>query len=234
MMAGAYARRNQRHLAAEIGRQPTSGELYIAHFLGAQDAVRLILVRDTQQHLSAPDLFPRAASANRAIFYRDGKARSVGEVYDILIARQDRVRRAAPAEVASTGGTVVGNWEATMPTIYARSEIYSLFGSFPFPANRRSREATPATETATIGNGGEAGLSTGWEAEIGDPAMQPVKTRKVKTAPLLAKPIKVKMATTNAIAGLRGSVGAWPDGAAGVDGEAAPAPRLKTIRVSSN
>ncbi len=134
MMAGAYARRNQRHLAAEIGRQPTSGELYIAHFLGAQDAVRLILVRDTQQHLSAPDLFPRAAAANKSIFYRDGKARSVGEVYDLLITRHDRARRALPAEVASTGGTVVGNWEATMPTIYSKSELFPLFG------NSRSRE----------------------------------------------------------------------------------------------
>lgn len=232
MMAGAYARRNQRHLSAEIGRKPTSGELYIAHFLGAQDAVRLILVRDTQQHLSAPDLFPRAAAANRSIFYRDGEARSVGEVYDLLITRHDRARRAQPVVAASTGGTVVGNWEATAPTIYSKSELFPLFGNFSFPASRRDGGNQPEVETASITP--ESMAKIGWDAEIGE-AETPVVTapKKAKTAPVPAKPVKARTASTNSVAGLRGSVGESTVAAFAPSGEGS-APLPKTIKVSSN
>ena len=34
MMAGAFTRNNADQLQAAIGRPPTEGELYIAHFLG--------------------------------------------------------------------------------------------------------------------------------------------------------------------------------------------------------
>ncbi len=235
MMAGAYARRNQRHLSAEIGRKPTSGELYIAHFLGAQDAVRLIIVRDTQQHLSAPDLFPRAAAANRSIFYRDGEARSVGEVYDLLITRHDRARRSQPAVVASTGGTVVGNWEATAPTIYSKSELFPLFGNFSFPASRRDGGAQPEVETASITP--ESMAEIGWDADIGEAEMPVVaaapKKQKAKADLVVAKPMKAKTVSTNSVAGLRGSVGESTVSvfAPSVEGSA---PLPKTIKVSSN
>jgi hypothetical protein len=233
MMAGAYARRNERHLAAEIGRQPTAGELYIAHFLGAIDAVRLIRVRDAQQHLSAPDLFPRAAAANRSIFYRDGKARSVGEVYNLLIMRNDRARRSLPTAQGASGGTAIGNWEATMPTVYSKSEILPLFGNFSFTGNRRSGDILPeigATPKA------EAPLSTDpmvWDAEIAEVETVPLMTkRKAKPDPVPTKPETVKAAGTTVIAGLRGSIG---EGSTLAAAEAAPTvPLPKTIKVSSN
>lgn len=234
MMAGAYARRNQRFLASEIGRKPTSGELYIAHFLGAQDAARLILVRDTQQQLSAPDLFPRAAAANKAIFYRDGEARSVGEVYDLLITRHDRARAAQPPTVASTGGTVIGNWEATAPTIYSKSELFPLFGNFSFQAGRPDGGVEAEVETASIPP--ESLAEIGWDAEIGE-AEEPVAATlakpKVKAAPVLSKPIKAKTVSTNSVAGLRGSVGESTVSAYAPSGEGS-APLPKTIQVSSN
>jgi len=42
MMAGAFTRSNAAELASAIGRPPSEGELYIAHFLGAHGASRLI------------------------------------------------------------------------------------------------------------------------------------------------------------------------------------------------
>ncbi|MEZ5925166.1 MAG: lytic transglycosylase domain-containing protein [Hyphomicrobiaceae bacterium] len=239
MMAGAYARRNERFLAAEIGRQPTSGELYIAHFLGAQDAVRLILVRDTQQHLSAPDLFPRAAAANRSIFYRDGKARSVGDVYDLLIRRHDRARRAMPVETASTGGTVIGNWEAEMPTIYAKSDLLPLFGNFSFPVSRRSGDAPVDTASASGRADAPALDADAWDAEIvvtptlaALPAKPRTRSKTGATAPAEAQVAKPKIVTTNAIAGLRGRVGEAM-ALANTEGGTSVAV-IKTIKVSSN
>jgi hypothetical protein len=90
MMAGAYAKRNADFVAAEIGRRPTSDELYLAHFLGPADAAKLIALRDRQPSLSAPDVFPAAAKANRSIFFSDNGARSIGQVYDLLVARRCR------------------------------------------------------------------------------------------------------------------------------------------------
>src|SRR5687767_6804875 len=42
MMGGAFTRANAVRLAGTLGRAPTEGELYIAHFLGATGASRLI------------------------------------------------------------------------------------------------------------------------------------------------------------------------------------------------
>lgn len=213
MMAGAFARRNERLLTAAIGREPTSGELYIAHFLGAQDAARLILIRDRQQALSAPDLFPKAANANRTIFYRDGKARSVGEVYNLLIARHERARAIAPAEtVADTGGTVIGNWDATMPTIYSKSELFPLLG-IPFTASRRSGDGVGAVETASLESApAEDAASWGAEIDAAESAAQPVQPVKRKVAPVLAKPVLASASLPSSSStgmmgfGLRGSV----------------------------
>ncbi len=42
MMAGAYASNNAAQLTDGLGRAPSEGELYIAHFLGSDGANRLI------------------------------------------------------------------------------------------------------------------------------------------------------------------------------------------------
>ena len=91
LMAGALAGRNSDYLTASMGRQPTSGELYIAHFLGASGACKLISLTQSRPAVSAASVFPDAARANRPIFYKqDGSARSVADVYAGLVAKHDR------------------------------------------------------------------------------------------------------------------------------------------------
>src|ERR1041385_2136624 len=80
MMAGAFARNNAAQLSASLGRAPTEGELYIAHFLGSDGAGRLISAAERQPQAKAADLFPQAAGANAPIFYdRSGRPLSVKE-----------------------------------------------------------------------------------------------------------------------------------------------------------
>jgi len=87
-MAGAYTARNAIELASGLGRKATDGELYIAHFLGAAGAVKLISAASQTPDASAADLFPDAARANRSIFYdKQGSPRSVGDVYGALVAQ---------------------------------------------------------------------------------------------------------------------------------------------------
>ena len=91
LMAGALAGRNSDYLTANIGRQPSSGELYIAHFLGASGARKLISLAQNQPSASAASAFPDAARANRSIFYKsDGSARNAADVYAGLVAKHDR------------------------------------------------------------------------------------------------------------------------------------------------
>ncbi|MEI9890899.1 MAG: lytic transglycosylase domain-containing protein [Caulobacteraceae bacterium] len=81
LMAGELASDNSVYLKGRVGREPTDGELYIAHFLGPKGSADLIEASQTRPGAAAAALFPEAASANPTIFYRDGRAASVAEVY---------------------------------------------------------------------------------------------------------------------------------------------------------
>ena len=81
LMAGELAADHAAYLKGRMGRDPTAGELYAAHFLGPQGSARLIEAVQSRPGASAAALFPDAAQANRAIFYHDGRAASVSEVY---------------------------------------------------------------------------------------------------------------------------------------------------------
>lgn len=93
MMAGVLARNNAEQLTATIGRSPTEGELYTAHFLGPDGAGRLINAAAATPDANAASMFPAAASANKPIFYRrDGTPKSVAEVYGRLTGKFDTAR----------------------------------------------------------------------------------------------------------------------------------------------
>lgn len=72
---------NARALRGVLGREPTDGELYSAHFLG-EGRARQLATADPDA--PAASLFPDAARANRSIFYegrgRNARPRTVAEV----------------------------------------------------------------------------------------------------------------------------------------------------------
>jgi hypothetical protein len=87
MMAGAFAARNGQQLEQALGRKPSEGELYMAHFLGASGARELISLARSNPDARAASSFGDAASANRSVFFdRSGRARTAREVYDNLAA----------------------------------------------------------------------------------------------------------------------------------------------------
>lgn len=99
-MAGALTNSNASVLRNRLGRAPSDGELYIAHFLGAGGASKLIGAA-AKSHSNAAELFPAAASANRSIFYdKQGQARSASDVYANLTSRYN-VARAGSAKLAA-------------------------------------------------------------------------------------------------------------------------------------
>src|ERR1700732_87634 len=87
-MAAVLTQSNSFKLTGTLGRRPTDGELYMAHFMGVGGAAKLISNAEDNPQASGARLFPTAAAANRSIFYdRSGQARTVSEVYSVLSAR---------------------------------------------------------------------------------------------------------------------------------------------------
>lgn len=105
LMAGELASDHASYLRGRVGRSPTNGELYAAHFLGPKGSARLIEAYQSNPSASAAGIFPEAASANRSIFYRNGRAASVAEVYANL-TRTGGEGTAAPPPERDTGAFI--------------------------------------------------------------------------------------------------------------------------------
>jgi hypothetical protein len=88
LMAGELASDHASYLRGRVGRDPTSGELYAAHFLGPQGSAKLIEAVHSNPSAEAAEMFPDAAAANRGIFYRGGRPATVLEVYANLTNSQ--------------------------------------------------------------------------------------------------------------------------------------------------
>jgi hypothetical protein len=87
-MAAEHAADNRSYLEPRIGRNAEPVDLYLAHFLGAGGASQFLRAHASAPDRSAAALFPRAAAANRNVFFaRDGSARSLAEVRDRFAAR---------------------------------------------------------------------------------------------------------------------------------------------------
>ena len=87
LMAAELASDNRADLAAILGREPDAAELYLGHFLGSAGASSFLSALAADPSQSAAAILPRAAAANRGIFYDGSGPRSVGAVMDLLRSR---------------------------------------------------------------------------------------------------------------------------------------------------
>jgi hypothetical protein len=84
----------QRELQSDGERELAESELYIAHFLGAGNAVKFLRALDEEPNVPASKLFPKAAKSNLGLFteLRGRKRRpvSVAEFYDRIDSKITR------------------------------------------------------------------------------------------------------------------------------------------------
>jgi hypothetical protein len=104
LMAGELASDHASYLRGRVGRTPTAGELYAAHFLGPQGSARLIQAVSVSPAANAAAMFPEAAQANRSIFYRDGRPTTVGELYANLTKTGGPGRATDPVQARGASG----------------------------------------------------------------------------------------------------------------------------------
>ncbi len=142
LMAGALATDNRAALSPVLGRDPDASELYLAHFLGADGATRFLSTLTSNPDASAAALLPRAAGANRAIFYEPGgSARSVQEVMGVIRGRvESAMANGGPAPLPAIAPSVeFQQWappaRPSAPTRYASLPTTpSLGGPQPLPS----------------------------------------------------------------------------------------------------
>jgi hypothetical protein len=155
LMAGAFANSNAKVLTERLGRKPSDGELYMAHFLGASGASRFIRAAEANPNGKAAAYFPRAAHANSSIFYDSaGQARSLKQVYAGLAARHN----------------VIGNTTqiADAKPVDAVDAVQVASASTPAPLPRARPILLPdVAATTTVAAVNPAAASNGADADPG-------------------------------------------------------------------
>jgi hypothetical protein len=142
-MAAVLTQSNSFKLTGKIGRRPTDGELYMAHFMGVGGAAKLISNAEDHPQASGARLFPNAAAANRSIFFdRSGRARSVSEVYSVLTSRYASAANspATRTAMASVGVTPATATLASAAPVTPPIDNAAYLSSFP-----DARPVTPVT-----------------------------------------------------------------------------------------
>jgi hypothetical protein len=157
-MAAALTQSNGSKLTSALGRRPTDAELYMAHFMGADGAAKLISAAQDNPRASGAQMFPSAAAANHSIFYdTSGHERSISGVYSVLSSRYAVAANSSATQsaLASAGGasssaTTVAGTDPTSALLGKASFLSQMpdVGA-PAPAVSSSASANPAPSDTT-------------------------------------------------------------------------------------
>jgi hypothetical protein len=120
-VAAYFSSKQQKQLEKGVGRETNNTDMYMSHFLGAGGATKFLKAKDQNANQSAAALDPKAAAANKNIYYnKEGKERSVQEVYDLM----DKKVKGAESAVTSgkwggkaLSGDVAAIGGANLPTL---------------------------------------------------------------------------------------------------------------------
>ena len=173
VMAGAFTRSNAAILSEKLGRTASENELYIAHFLGANGAAKLIGQAEQNPAARASDAFPLAARANRSIFFDpDGRPRNAAEVRAVLAGRFEvAARKQNPAQ------------EPAQQPAHAAAPIAA-----PAPPAAAAQAGRAVADVAAVPDGANARVARAYEALAPVAAVTPVRALAPAAAPQDAEP----------------------------------------------
>ncbi|CAA2106130.1 hypothetical protein MBUL_03534 [Methylobacterium bullatum] len=203
-MAGALTQRNGEALTAALGREPTGGDLYAAHVLGARGAATLIGTAQASPARAAALDMPEAAAANRSLFYdKTGRPRGAAELYALLSASQSASR---PAPTALAGAAIEPASTADPVSAYAAIDGGGLRALF----QTDKRQGAMSEGVARL-----------WQGRAASPSPEPVRSAPTYfprsdgtgetasvTAAILADPVKTAATALPAVATATALVGA--------------------------
>ena len=143
VMAAEFASENERFLQthwAKGEKDIGSTELYFAHFMGAGGAAAFLNARDENPLQSASVLFPKAAAANKNVFYDSkGQAKSLEDVYAFFDKKfsVDDIEMPQAIEVAELAAPAPTAIMPSTPSPVEHSRIYSSI----YTANQKAKTA---------------------------------------------------------------------------------------------
>jgi hypothetical protein len=197
IMAGEFTRRNAAQLTSVLGRSPSAGELYTAHFMGPSGAADLAKRAQSQPGAPAAELYPEQAAANRSIFYdkTTGRSKTVAQVHAALLSSHETLAvpdmpklssdpsswligrdPGATAYVRADGPAMHGLFRTEGPRAPINQAVQRLWAGVP--AARAATDASPRffPRTASLQASVSDARSTGTVAAVslGKPADVPL------------------------------------------------------------
>lgn len=140
LMAGELTNQVRGDMETALGRGVSAGELYVAHFLGPQAAIKLIKAADATPSAPAADMFPQAAAANRSIFYKGGAARSASAVLASLTAKHGS--EPAGDMMVAAAETPAPVWRGAINEVAPAPTSAPAYTSASAPINRMIEQVT--------------------------------------------------------------------------------------------
>jgi hypothetical protein len=94
LMAAEMMKRDRAKVEKRLGRSISRSEFYLAHFFGVDSASKFMELLDGKPKQSAPRVFPKAAKANKTLFFakkgRKTRQLTVAEVYSKIDGMIDK------------------------------------------------------------------------------------------------------------------------------------------------
>jgi hypothetical protein len=151
-LAAAFTRNNGAYLQEKFGRMPSPGELYIAHFLGPKGAEKMFTAGLADPDQIAATIFPRQAKANPTIFYSDGEARTIRQVYKSLVSKHEGGSIAAGSDAAFAAQQLAGDPSHPAPLAFGEGQKWPDAEPLPsrFSQDDMSFTGLFSNETAPI------------------------------------------------------------------------------------
>ena len=113
-MAAELAADNKAKMEKALGRSVSGTDLYLAHFLGLNGALRFIRTMESSPDSTGAAMFPRAAASNNAVFYtKDGRALTVSEIYGKLEANMTSSQAAFASLSTTSANSAVASASST-------------------------------------------------------------------------------------------------------------------------
>jgi len=200
LIGAEYIRENTESLKKGLGREPTDTDIYLAHFLGPAGALKLL---SSKGDANAATIMPKAAGANKSIFFADGRPRTVSQVYAEIDRRVKVKRDMYAGDARSAMGMDPGKANTPTPSIPGVTAAAGL--GMPPAANDQggaggmgagtvgimapSAMPTPTgTGSGATGGGGAAEPSLGGGGGMNVPGITPISgsQQALSTNPTLA------------------------------------------------
>lgn len=142
IMGAHYIKESIASLGKKVGGAIGATEAYIAHFLGAGGANQFLGAMKSNPQAPAAQAMPKAAAANKPIFYDGPRPRTFSEVYALLDQKVNKQAQAHGVPVEMTKASAVPVSAVGLPTAPQTPNMNA--GSPKLPAAPTSTTSSPS------------------------------------------------------------------------------------------